>query len=315
MDDHPTPPPDQPTPPPDQPTPPLDHSTPSPAQPESEPSDSSSESENALTSIYDSGSPPDIDETDEEEKQLGGRMTFLEHLDELRKRILYSLIALIVTSAAGWVFREQIFDVLRAPLGDAVTKLVYTRVTDTFMIWLKVSVAAGVFLASPFILLQIWLFISPGLYRKEKRFAIPFLASGTTLFIVGGLFAYYVILPISLNFLIKELGRSLQPMLTAVDYFGFVVIILLGMGAIFQLPVLVAFFSRFGLITPGFLWRHLRYAVLLIVIIAAVVSPTPDALNLTLWVAPMILLYFGSIGVSWVFQKRRLRTEARSTDS
>ena len=109
-----------------------------------------------------------------------------------------------------------------------------------------------------------WLFISPGLYRKEKKYSIPFLLSGTALFVTGGLFAYYIILPLSLNFLIKELGASLQPMLTAVDYFSFVVIIVVGMGAVFQLPVLVAFLSLFGLITPCFLWKNFRYAVLLI---------------------------------------------------
>ncbi len=286
-----------------------------PDHPKSKPMDSASESDNPLASIYNSGSPSDIEETDKKEQQLGGRMTFLEHLDELRKRILYSLIALIVTSSASWFFREQIFDILSAPLGDAVPGLVYTKVTDTFMIWLKVSVATGVFIASPFILGQIWLFISPGLYRKEKRFAIPFLVSGTSFFVLGALFAYYIILPVSLNFLIKDLGKSLQPMLTAVDYFGFVVIILLGMGTVFQLPVLVAFFSRFGLITPQFLWKNFRYAALLIVILSAILSPTPDALNLTLWVAPTLLLYLGSIGVSWIFQKKRLKNGALSKEN
>ena len=269
----------------------------------------------ALTSIYDSGTPvEDSDRGEPEEKELGGRMTFLEHLDELRKRIMYSLIALVLTSVAGWVFREQLFQILRSPLGDAVPNLVYTRVTDTFTIWLKIAVAFGIFLACPFLLLQVWLFISPGLYRKEKKYAIPFLLSGTALFVTGGLFAYYLVLPLSLNFLIKELGASLQPMLTAVDYFSFVVIIVIGMGAVFQLPVLVAFLSLFGLITPGFLWKHFRYAILLIVIVAAVISPTPDALNLTFWVGPMIVLYLGSIGVSWIFQRRRLRAEALEQD-
>ena len=271
--------------------------------------------DDALTSIYDSGAPVDDSDWGEpEEKELGGRMTFLEHLDELRKRIMYSLIALVLTSVAGWVLREQLFQILRAPLGDAVPTLVYTRVTDTFTIWLKIAVAFGIFLSCPFLLLQVWLFISPGLYRKEKRYAIPFLLSGTTLFVSGGLFAYYLILPLSLNFLIKELGASLQPMLTAVDYFSFVVMIVVGMGGVFQLPVLVAFLSLFGLITPGFLWNNFRYAVLLIVIVAAVVSPTPDALNLAFWVGPMIVLYLGSIVVSWVFQRRRLRAEAREQD-
>ena len=288
-------------------------STPPPNEPESEERDS--EGSDALTSIYDSGGPvEESDWDDSEEKELGGRMTFLEHLDELRKRIVQSLIALVVTSAAGWIFREEIFQILRAPLGDAVSSLVYTKVTDTFTVWLKIAVAFGIFLASPFILLQVWLFISPGLYRKEKKYSIPFLVSGTALFVTGGLFAYYIILPLSLNFLIKELGASLQPMLTAVDYFSFVVIIVVGMGAVFQLPVLVAFLSLFGLITPGFLWKNFRYAILLIFIVAAVVSPTPDALNLSFWAGPMILLYLGSIGVSWVFQRRRLRAEAREQE-
>ena len=288
-------------------------STPPPNEPEPEESDS--QGSDALTSIYDSGGPVAESDSDApEENELGGRMTFLEHLDELRKRILYSLIALVVTSAVGWIFREQIFQILRAPLGDAVPNLVYTKVTDTFTIWLKIAVAFGICLASPFILLQVWLFISPGLYRKEKKYSIPFLLSGTALFVTGGLFAYYIILPLSLNFLIKELGASLQPMLTAVDYFSFVVIIVVGMGAVFQLPVLVAFLSLFGLITPGFLWKNFRYAILLIFIVAAIVSPTPDALNLTFWAGPMILLYLVSIGVSWVFQRRRLRAETRARD-
>ena len=286
---------------------------PPPHEPESKERDS--EDSEALTSIYDSGAPVEVSDSDVRgEKELGGRMTFLEHLDELRKRIVQSLIALVLTSAAGWIFREQIFEILRAPLGDAVQTLVYTKVTDTFTIWLKIAVAFGIFLASPFILLQVWLFISPGLYRKEKKYSVPFLVSGTALFVAGGLFAYYVILPLSLNFLIKELGARLQPMLTAVDYFNFVVIIVVGMGAVFQLPVLVAFLSLFGLITPRFLWKNFRYAILLIFIVAAVVSPTPDALNLSFWAGPMILLYLGSIGVSWVFQRRRLRAEAREQD-
>ena len=288
-------------------------STPPPNEPEPEERDS--QGSDALTSIYDSGGPVEESDSDDlEEKELGGRMTFLEHLDELRKRIMYSLIVLVVTSAAGWIFREQVFEILRAPLGDAVPNLVYTKVTDTFTIWLKIAVASGICLASPFILLQVWLFISPGLYRKEKKYSIPFLLSGTALFVTGGLFAYYIILPLSLNFLIKELGASLQPMLTAVDYFSFVVIIVVGMGVVFQLPMLVAFLSLFGLITPGFLWKNFRYAILLIFIVAAIVSPTPDALNLSFWAGPMILLYLVSIGVSWVFQRRRLRAEARERD-
>ena len=270
------------------------------------------QSSDQLSSIYDSGSPlEDSETTDDEESVLGGRMTFLEHLDELRRRIFFSLIALVLGTGACWFFREQIFLFLKQP-GDATItdfELVYTKVTDTFTIWLKVAVAGGIVLSLPFILTQVWFFISPGLYRKEKRYAIPFLLSGTLLFLTGGSFAYLIILPASLGFLVNNLGESLTPMIMAVDYFSFVVLILVGMGAVFQLPVVVAFLSLFGLVTPRFLWKHFRYAVLIIFIVAAIVSPTADAMNLTFWAAPMIVLYLISIVVSWIFNRRRDRAQ------
>lgn len=268
------------------------------------------ESDDQLSSIYDSGAPlPGQEDEPDEEAGLGGRMTFLEHLDELRRRIFFSLIALVLGTGVCWFFREQIFVFLKQP-GDATIadfNLVYTKVTDTFTIWLKVAVAGGIVLSLPFVLSQVWLFISPGLYRNEKRYAVPFLLSGTLLFLIGGSFAYLIILPASLGFLVNNLGSSLTPMITAVDYFSFVVLILVGMGAVFQLPVLVAFLSIFGLVTPRFLWKHFRYAVLIIFILAAIISPTADAMNLTFWAAPMIVLYLVSIVVSWVFKRRRDR--------
>ena len=277
---------------------------------EGEPS-KSDESGDKLASIYDSGSPIPSSEVTNEEASLGGRMTFLEHLDELRRRIFFALIALVLATGACWFFREQIFLFMKEPGTSAITdfELVYTKVTDTFTIWLKVAVAGGIFLSSPFILSQVWSFISPGLYRKEKRYAIPFLVSSTLLFLTGGAFAYMVILPASLGFLVNNLGSSLKPMITAVDYFSFVVLILVGMGTVFQLPVVVAFLSLFGLVTPKFLWKHFRYAILIIFILAAIVSPTADALNLTFWAAPMLALYLVSIGVSWVFNRRRSQAE------
>ncbi len=271
----------------------------------------SDESGDKLASIYDSGSPVPPSEVTNEEASLGGRMTFLEHLDELRRRIFFALIALVLATGACWFFREQIFIFMKGPGTSAITdfELVYTKVTDTFTIWLKVAVAGGIFLSSPFILSQVWSFISPGLYRKEKRYAIPFLVSSTLLFLTGGAFAYMVILPASLGFLVNNLGSSLKPMITAVDYFSFVILILVGMGTVFQLPVVVAFLSLFGLVTPKFLWKHFRYAILIIFILAAIVSPTADALNLTFWAAPMLALYLVSIGVSWVFNRRRSQPE------
>ncbi len=236
-------------------------------------------------------------------------MTFLEHLDELRRRILYTIIAVGVTFTAAWVFRVAIFSYLERPIRGVVEHLTVLKPTDPFTIYLKVSFTAAIFLAIPFILFQVWLFVAPGLYRKEKRYVLPFLFASTVLFVLGGSFAYYIVLPPALNFLLNEFGKEFQPMITAMDYFDFELLIILGMGAVFQLPVLVAFLSIFGLITPRFLWKNFRYAFLIITIIAAVVSPTTDPFNLFLWSGPMVILYVVSIGVAWVFKKRRDRKE------
>ncbi len=249
-------------------------------------------------------------------RDLGGTMSFLEHLDELRRRIINCAIAIAVTFAFSFIFRESIFDYLEAPILAVLaerginTGLVITKATDAFTIWLKVCFASGVFLAAPIIVWQVWLFIAPGLYRREKIYAVPFFLSGTTLFLGGGLFAYFIILPAALHFLVVEMGANFNPLLTAVDFFTFELIILVGMGAVFQMPVVIAFLALFDLISAGFLWRNFRYAVLIIVIIAAIVSPTPDGLNLALWAAPMIFLYLISIGIAWVFQWRRKKKEA-----
>ena len=261
------------------------------------------------------GEPPD----DGEKGILGSTMTFLEHLDELRKRILHSAAAVAIAFAICWVFSEQIYRFLAVPIADVVApgqsvetgmkELVFLRPTEPFSIWIKVSFVAAIFLSAPYLLLQVWFFIAPGLYRKEKSYAIPFLFSSTFLFLVGGAFAYYVILPTALEFLINQYGAPFRAMVSAIEYFNFEVVILVGMGLVFQLPVLVAFLSLFGLVTPGFLWKNFRYAFLVILIVAAVVSPTADALNLFLWSGPMVVLYLISIAISWIFKRRREKTE------
>jgi sec-independent protein translocase protein TatC len=254
----------------------------------------------------------DTEESDwqQKDRELGGKMTFLEHLDELRKRILHSLLAIVATFVISWIFREEVFAFLSMPIEAVVEKLVVIKPTEAFTIYLKVSFVAAIFLAAPFILLQVWLFIAPGLYRKEKSYALPFLLASTILFILGGLFAYYVVLPPALSFLLLEFGSKFEHMISAVEFFDFEMLIVIGMGVIFQMPVLVAFLSIFGLITPRFLWKNFRYAILIITIIAAVVSPTTDPFNLFLWSGPMVILYLLSIGISWVFKRRR-EAEAR----
>ena len=291
--------------------------TPSPEDPAAEPDASGAASSDELAELYNQGSPAGSPTAGKPASigpiggdELGAKMTFLEHLDELRKRILYAASAVALGFLGSWFFREQLFAFLAIPITDVLQgPLVFTKPTEPFSIYLKVSFVAGIFLASPILLLQLWIFIAPGLYRREKSYAVPFMVSSTSLFILGGVFAYYIILPTALDFLINQFGRNFQPMVSAIEYFNFEVIIVIGMGVIFQLPVLSAFLSIFGFITPGFLWRNFRYAFLLIVIVAAVVSPTADILNLFLWSGPMVLLYMISIGVSWVFQRRRARDQ------
>ena len=261
------------------------------------------------------GEPPN----DGEGGILGSTMTFLEHLDELRKRILHSAASVAIAFGICWAFSERIYRFLAVPIANVVApgqsiesamkELVFIRPTEPFSIWIKVSFVAAIFLAAPYLVLQVWFFIAPGLYRKEKSYAIPFLLSSTFLFLLGGTFAYYVILPTALEFLINQYGAPFRAMVSAIEYFNFEVVILVGMGLVFQLPVLVAFLSLFGLVTPGFLWKNFRYAFLVILIVAAVISPTADALNLFLWSGPMVVLYAISIGISWIFKRRREKTD------
>ena len=159
----------------------------------------------------------DDDFFDEEDRELGGRMSFLDHLDELRKRIFHALISVIVTFVAAWIFREQIFSFLSAPIKEVVDQLVVLRPTEPFTVYLKVSFAAAIFFAIPYIMLQVWLFIAPGLYRKEKIYALPFLFSSSVLFVLGGMFAYYIILPPALNFLLNDFGSEFQAVISAVE--------------------------------------------------------------------------------------------------
>jgi len=257
----------------------------------------------------------DSDDEFEAEKELGARMTFLEHLDELRKRLLYSILAIGIAFGGAWGFREYIFNFIRRPIDQVVDELIITSATDPFTIYMKVAFVVGIFIASPVILFQVWQFIAPGLYRKEKRYVLPFLFSSTILFLSGGAFAYYILLPPALNFLILELGRQFKPFMTAMDYFDLVILFILGMGALFQLPVLIAFLSMFGLISPGFLWRNFRYAFLLIVIAAAIISQNTDPFSLMLWTGPLVVLYLIGIIVSWVFKRRRLKRERLESEA
>jgi len=246
-------------------------------------------------------------------------MSFLDHLEELRKRLIYSIIGVAVGFFFCWGYAERIFGLMQRPIMNALKsnglseKLVYLNPTEPFNLYLKIGFMAGLFVASPFVLYQLWLFISPGLYRHEKRYVFPFMISTVSLFVGGGLFGYYMVYPAALTFLIGY-GKQFQPMITIGEYTDLFITIIIGLGAIFELPILVFFLSLMGIVTAGWMWRNIRYAILAIFIIAAVLTPTTDILNMCLFAAPMVILYVLSIAVAWLVhpKHRRARRERKA---
>ena len=243
-------------------------------------------------------------------------MPLLDHLEELRKRIIYSILGVVVGVALCWSFADRIFSLMQQPILRALHHhgisggLVYLNPTDPFNLYLDVALVGGLFAASPFVFYQLWLFIAPGLYRKEKRYVLPFLLSTVGLFVAGGFFGYKMVYPASLDFLIGY-GQQFQPMITIGEYTRLFVTILVGLGLIFEMPILVFFLAVMRLITAQWMWRNLRYSILVIFIVAAIVTPTADILNMCLFAAPMVALYAISMGVAWMVDSaRRRRTGA-----
>jgi len=246
-------------------------------------------------------------------------MSFLDHLEELRRRIIYSIIAVAVGFFLCWGYAERIYEIMQRPIMEALRrnglaeKLVYLNPTEPFNLYLKVGLLAGLFVASPFVLYQVWLFISPGLYRNEKRYLTPFMFSTVGLFLAGGYFGYKLVYPQALEFLIGY-GKQFTPMITIGEYTDLFLTIIIGMGVIFELPILVFFLSLMGIVTAGWMWRNLRYSILVIFIIAPILTPTTDILNMCIFAAPMVALYVVSIAIAWMVhptQRRARRTRGQ----
>ena len=190
-------------------------------------------------------------------------------------------------------------------------KLVYLSPTEPFNLYLKIGLMAGVFVAAPIILYQVWMFISPGLYRNEKRYVLPFMGSTILLFASGAVFGYRLVYPQALKFLI-EYGGQFQPMITIGEYTDLFMTIILGLGVVFELPILVFFLSLMGVVSAGWMWRNLRYSILGIFTIAAILTPTTDIMNMCVFAAPMVILYVLSIGIAWIFHpKQRKARQSR----
>jgi sec-independent protein translocase protein TatC len=241
-------------------------------------------------------------------------MTLLDHLEELRRRIVYSLIAITLALLAAWAFREPIYAFLVRPIQPFLPegkKLAFLGITDPFLIYFKLSALTGIFLASPVLIYQVYAFVSPGLYKRERRMAVPFVLLGTAFFLAGGAFAYEVAFPFAVEFLLG-MGTPFEPVITVQKYFGFLMTVILGLGLMFELPMLIFLLASIGVVTPRFLMRHFRWAVLLIFIVAALITPTPDIVNLCIFALPTVGLYLLGVAAAWlvVRGKRKRAAEA-----
>ena len=251
--------------------------------------------------------PPRPIEDDEEDEGIGGKMSFLEHLDELRQRLIRALAGVLAGFVVAILFIERIFDFIMTPLVailPAGGKLIYTEPTEAFLLYMKMAALAGLLLAMPYLMWQVWGFIAPGLYAHEKRFAIPFVLMSTVFFTLGCAFSHYVAFPAAWSFFGSFADDTVQFAPRIEPVFSLYVRMALGLGAVFEMPTLVMFLARVGLVTPRFLIRHTKYAILIIFIVAAIVTPGSDPLSLFLVAVPMIGLYAVSIGVAWLLKKR-----------
>jgi sec-independent protein translocase protein TatC len=256
--------------------------------------------------------PPAPPEDHDLEDDSGGKMSFLDHLDELRRRLVASAISLACGTLVAFAFINRIFDFIMRPLAEKLppgSKLTAIEPTEPFMMYVKIALLSGVVISAPLIMWQLWLFIAPGLYIHEKRYAAPFVILASLFFVAGAAFSHYFLFPVAWVFLAGFAPDYMMftPRIEAV--FSLYTMLMLAMGLIFEWPAVVFVLARMGIVSAGFLWRHIKYAVLIIFIAAAVITPTGDMMTQSLMAAPMLGLYVLSIGVAWIFGRRRRKAD------
>jgi sec-independent protein translocase protein TatC len=247
-------------------------------------------------------------------QEEGGKMSFFEHLGELRNRIIHSAAAILLGAFVGFAVAKPVLAFIAKPMVKALRdahledKLIFTHPAGYLNLVIQTGLYLGIVMASPYVLYQIWLFVAPGLYKHEKTALAGFILPAVGLFFGGLAFAYYVILPYLMRFLVSFQGQGpFTPLISIEEYFDLVLIVLVGVGAVFELPMIIFLLSLFGLVTPAFLWKNFRYALLIIAVVAAIITPTPDATTMLIFMAPMIALYVVGIGVSWIVVRRKRR--------
>jgi sec-independent protein translocase protein TatC len=259
--------------------------------------------------------PPNTDEEEEDPDDRGMlRMSFMEHLEELRSRIIRALVGFGASFLLCIIFANQLWDVIRQPAKAALTALgvnppnlaQITPMEAFSTIWMKVPLVVSLFVASPWVLWQLWAFISPGLYDREKKWAVPFVTSSALLFISGGLFAYFIAFRYGLTFLLGiGMNEGVTPVVSISEYTDLFINVVLGVSLVFELPVVIFLLTLLRIASPSFLLANSRYAILAIVIVAAIVTPTPDVFNLMLFAVPMTLLFFLGVFASYLLVLKR----------
>lgn len=231
----------------------------------------------------------------------------MAHLGEFRKRLVASAIAVGIGFAVCYAFSEELFEILAQPLKSNLAegeRLVFTNLPDMFFVYLKTAFVAGLLLSSPFIFYQIWMFIAPGLYRREKTLVLPFIFFSTLLFVGGGLFGYFVVFPFGFKFFLSFENEFLQALPSVKQYFSFSIKLLLAFGLVFELPVVLFFLARIGAVTPASLRKKRKYAILMCFIVGAVITP-PDVITQFMMAVPLIVLYEVGIIAAMVAGKRK----------
>jgi len=237
-------------------------------------------------------------------RSVDDKMPFMEHLGELRTRIVRALLCLLVGTGIALPFAEKIVDFLARPITKLGYKLVFTAPAEAFWVQMKVGLIVGIFLSAPAILWQVWAFVAPGLHGHEKKYALPFVVIGSLLFIGGGAFSLFVVTPYAIQFLLSYARPGLKPMITLQNHVDFLLKFTLAFGAVFELPLALTILARIGIVNSKMLAKNRKYAILGAFIAGAVLTPTPDAFNQTLMAGPLILLYEVGIICARIFGRK-----------
>jgi sec-independent protein translocase protein TatC len=234
------------------------------------------------------------------------KQPFLSHLEELRQRLIYCAIAIGIGFVIAYIFREDLFKILISPLKEQLPdqdRLIFTNLPEMFLTYLKTAFIGGILLSSPIIFYQLWMFIAPGLYQREKQYVVPFVIISSLLFVGGGLFGYFIVFPFGFRFFLSFANDYVQALPSVQQYFSFSMKLIFAFGVVFELPVIIFFLSRIGLVTSDFLRKNRKYAILLIFVAGAILTP-PDVITQCMMAVPLMILYEIGIFVARIAEKK-----------